>query len=452
MRPFIREMSAFAGIQMLLAGVFFGFFYRTDGGTAGALSTKYSILESTPPPRLVLVGGSNVWYGIDSPLLEHELGIRTVNMGICAPTTLDFQLAITRSRLRNGDVVVVSPEYHSWWLRYGDRPDNDLILQIVEQTPEALLYLDWNQTKTALDRLILGRLGYMFRKSVDAAIGRDGEPIEREFMNDHGDFIAHRRRPWPGGFPQNPLRNMPDEARVDRTVRSMNRFHDFCTEKGIRVFLSYPPLPEDYFEASSKVISVVRSQVEESVTIPFLDDPRSMTQPESRFYDSPYHPMFKGTLERTKALAESLREALDLHVSPQSLWLCRPGETVFLSDKRSEYYLLDGWRQFEPNGRRSMSANAEIQFDLEVVMDAHFELQWRTLGNPPTDAIDVFLNERPLVTLTGPGADETVSLFEMPSDRLGTHNLLTFTRSGEDATELAVEVDWFRTVIRSRSE
>jgi hypothetical protein len=437
---------AFAGVQVVLAGVVFGLFYHRSGGTAAALNAKFEILDSTPSPRVVLVGGSNVWYGIDSPMLEHELGQPAINMGICAPTTLEFQLAITESRLRKGDVVVISPEYHSWWLRYSDRPDNDLILQIIENTPEVVFDIDWDQMKTILDRLLLGRVGYMLRESVASALNRDGPSPERNFMNGRGDFIIHRRRPWPGGFPQRPLRRIPEEDRIRRTVGVVNRFHASCMDRGVQVFLSYPPLPEEYFAASADVIAFLRERIEPTVTVPFIDEPSMMTQPAERFYDSPYHPMFEGTLERTGVLARSLASALDVRLNPISMWNYRFGETILCSAADAEYFLLDGWGQQESDGCAAMGDVAVIQFDLDRSEDCELYLRWRGRQSPSPARVEVTLNGRLVGSLIAETTGWTESSLPVPAAILASTNRLAFTTPEGTRGDLDLKVAWFRLV------
>ena len=49
---------------------------------ARATLLKHERLSSLPGKKIVLVGGSNLSYGIDSPLIERETGCPAVNMGL----------------------------------------------------------------------------------------------------------------------------------------------------------------------------------------------------------------------------------------------------------------------------------------------------------------------------------------------------------------------------------
>jgi hypothetical protein len=78
---------------------------------SGAL--KLSLLKNTPSPRIIIAGGSNVAWGIDSELIEREMGIPVINDG------LDAHLGIAplnelKNYIQPRDIIVVSLEYYNF--------------------------------------------------------------------------------------------------------------------------------------------------------------------------------------------------------------------------------------------------------------------------------------------------------------------------------------------------
>lgn len=68
----------------------------------------------TQSPRLVFAGGSSVMYGIDAQLMEQELGVRAINLGLpdalgSEANYIDFLLP----RVRSGDIVIYTSIH--WW-------------------------------------------------------------------------------------------------------------------------------------------------------------------------------------------------------------------------------------------------------------------------------------------------------------------------------------------------
>ena len=76
----------------------------------GALNEKYDRLHSIDEPKLVVVGGSSVVFGVDSELIEKYTGMPVVNFGLYAALGTKLMLDLSRSAIGEGDVVVISPE------------------------------------------------------------------------------------------------------------------------------------------------------------------------------------------------------------------------------------------------------------------------------------------------------------------------------------------------------
>ena len=77
----------------------------------GELKEKVRLLDETPSPRLILVGGSGAAFGVDSCLLEEALpDYHVVNFGMYAALGTSAMLDLSKSRVREGDLVILLPE------------------------------------------------------------------------------------------------------------------------------------------------------------------------------------------------------------------------------------------------------------------------------------------------------------------------------------------------------
>jgi hypothetical protein len=72
---------------------------------------KVKMLKTVPGPRLILIGGSNLAFGIDSAYLQNRLQMPVINMGVHIAFGLRYMLNQARPYLRSGDIVVIVPEY-----------------------------------------------------------------------------------------------------------------------------------------------------------------------------------------------------------------------------------------------------------------------------------------------------------------------------------------------------
>src|SRR5512140_975750 len=104
---------------------------KVDNDYIAAVLEKDRLIRSTPSPKIILVGGSNLAFGIDSRMMEDSLHVNVVNMGLYAKLGLRYMLAQVKPYIKKGDVVVVVPEYDQF---YGNFADGDNTLNT------ALLY------------------------------------------------------------------------------------------------------------------------------------------------------------------------------------------------------------------------------------------------------------------------------------------------------------------------
>jgi len=77
-----------------------------------ALADKYMTLTHTEGKRIILVGGSNLAFGIDSALIQEQFpGYSVVNMGSSVHHGMLSHFDILRANVREGDIVIFCPEY-----------------------------------------------------------------------------------------------------------------------------------------------------------------------------------------------------------------------------------------------------------------------------------------------------------------------------------------------------
>ncbi|MFZ4682369.1 MAG: hypothetical protein ACOYMS_07695, partial [Terrimicrobiaceae bacterium] len=72
---------------------------------------KDAIARETSSPRIILVGGSNVLYGLSARQISEALGVNAINYGTHAGLTLDYLLYKAKTIARSGDLVVLALEY-----------------------------------------------------------------------------------------------------------------------------------------------------------------------------------------------------------------------------------------------------------------------------------------------------------------------------------------------------
>jgi hypothetical protein len=67
--------------------------------------------EVQAPQRVIILGGSGAHYTVDAELMQQELGIPVINLGLDGPIGLNVLLPSTIEAIQPGDVVLLIPEY-----------------------------------------------------------------------------------------------------------------------------------------------------------------------------------------------------------------------------------------------------------------------------------------------------------------------------------------------------
>ncbi|MBQ9084322.1 MAG: hypothetical protein IJY24_01570, partial [Clostridia bacterium] len=81
-----------------------------DNVFVAELGHKYERLSSITEPKIAVVGGSSVAFGLDSELLSRYTGMEVVNFGLYATLGSKVMLDLSIDKMNAGDIVIFAPE------------------------------------------------------------------------------------------------------------------------------------------------------------------------------------------------------------------------------------------------------------------------------------------------------------------------------------------------------
>ena len=76
----------------------------------GELAAKYERLKDTDGAKIILIGGSNLAFGVDSATIEEYMNMPVVNFGLYATLGTKLMLDLSKANIDKGDIIVVCPE------------------------------------------------------------------------------------------------------------------------------------------------------------------------------------------------------------------------------------------------------------------------------------------------------------------------------------------------------
>lgn len=280
----------------------------TKDSLFAAIRDKHQLLDTRPSPKIVLVGGSNVVFGTNTPRIEQALGRPAINAGLHARLGLKFMLDDVADPLQSGDVLVVTPEYEqlTGWF-YGGR---ELTALLIDVYPEGRKHLSFSQAVVlsqfvpmhAASKLLHAR---WTDQGIQARYENPGI-YHRSSFNTHGDVIAHwseERRPFSPAAASTP--RTPDLP----AIHYLRDIHDALRQRGVRMILLPPGLQKTSFDNMRPIIDRLSELLQEE-GIPFAADPARYRLDDALCFDSPYHFTEQGVDQRTTLVIEDLKRLL----------------------------------------------------------------------------------------------------------------------------------------------
>lgn len=309
------------GLFLLLAilpalGVFA--LVRDGNDYSEATILKHRRLAETPGRRIVLVGGSNIAYGVDSAILEHETGYSVINMGMNGYLGVRYMLEEIKPFLRRSDIVLVAFEYDSFYKSVeGTAADQ---LMIVKANPGALRYLTWKQRVAAVEAIPYVAQQKILRLTREAIYASwsplrmklrpdlvvNDDPVLNDIeslagFNDHGDLVSHLGVEWPYELEDGiDLSHTPLNKEA---ITLLQRFGEEMRARDVEVLVSYTPVIRQFYDQHQRAIDDLHGLMKQSSSLVVPSPPEAFVYDKPLFFDTVYHLNGTGRALRSERLA-----------------------------------------------------------------------------------------------------------------------------------------------------
>ena len=298
----IRKMlilgSMVAGVMTLLALIF-----PADANNyLAAAGDKRHLLYSIDSPRIILMGGSNVAFSMDSEKISEQFEMPVINMGLHVDMGLRFMLNEVGPALRDGDVVVIFPEYENFYSISLDGRSTELGA-VIRFCPECISSISTPMqalnAAAGISQMLEGDFLRSFKSS------KPHEKIYfRQGFNQHGDMVAHLKQ-----VDKLKPNNHVSEIEVlpsNPAIELLNSFYQSHRADHIQIFVVFPAIPVDEYKNQEEKFTALYDLISAQLEIPFLGLPRDFLYPEDFFYDTVYHMNRTGRERHTLDVIEVL--------------------------------------------------------------------------------------------------------------------------------------------------
>lgn len=266
---------------------------------------KIRLAAETPSPKLMLVGGSNLAFSVDSEMLAQATGLPVVNMGLSKASGMPYMLAEAIPHVGAGDVVVIAFEYEMYYdLYYG----SEGMVVLLQHYPHLIKYVrtlgEWRNIISNFALIMQMKFNGYLRTGVPSL---ENEVYRRDGFNAYGDLTTHLDLETdldPRALFQE------DVPFREAAVEALNAFAETAQARGATVYLSYAPLYDAFFTDHQARIADTDRRLRQQLHFPVISRPEAYTFPLNQMYDTPYHLLREGRTGRTTQLLQDLQAAL----------------------------------------------------------------------------------------------------------------------------------------------
>ncbi len=275
------------------------------------LKDKHERLKTIEDEKIVLIGGSNLAFGIDSARLEQYVGMPVVNYGLYATIGTKAMLDLSRSYIGKGDIVVICPEtntqtYSLYYNAHSMWQALDCDLSMLRDVGTS----NFGKIAAALPAFAAEKWRFVRTNTKPSPSGI----YAKDSFNAYGDITVERPyNEMPIGYdPSMPVSLTPDLL-DEEFVRYLNAYADHCKRRGAAVYFGFSPINADAVVSTDADKAAFCAALTEQLTFPLLSNIDAYILDSDYFYDTNFHLNSVGALQRTSLLADDLLRVLGKH-------------------------------------------------------------------------------------------------------------------------------------------
>ncbi len=272
----------------------------------GVIQKKFDYLKNTEEKKIILIGGSNLSFGIDEEKIEEATGYAVANLGLHAGFGSVIPTELAKVNIGQGDIVLLAYEWGWHSNGYFDIFGTDLVMSGFDDRLDMYKLLPAEHYSK-----LLGYLGDNFKKklSYTPATGL----YSAESFDENGRMILDRPGTWmayEGNEDTYGRINLGDGNISQHSLDYLKDFKAFVEEKGAKVYFVAPPVYEGAVVSEAEIFSALLQQADEKLGIPYISNPQDYFFPNDYIFDTPYHCTSIGEAHRTQLLIQDLQKVL----------------------------------------------------------------------------------------------------------------------------------------------
>ena len=290
--------SAVVGYKVVVIG------NQYSGNYQASIIDKVNRLNSIDEPKIILVGNSNLAFGIDSERIEQEIGMPVVNLGLHGGMNNEFNEKVAKQNINEGDLVVVCYTSYS---DDGKITDPALAWITIEDN-----FNLWSLISVQNYPDMIWHYKEYFKDCYDLWKSESGNmyathSYSRDAFNEYGDVVVRT----PGGYAERSTIFNQTSLSVpginDTCINRLNRFNKYVLSKGADLAVAAYPVAYGEFTPSASEYETFQNELQNKLDFEVISDFTDYFIPYEYFYDTKYHLTDEGVDIRTEQLIKDIK-------------------------------------------------------------------------------------------------------------------------------------------------
>jgi hypothetical protein len=271
------------------------------GNYQAALIDKVERLQGIDEPKIILIGNSNVCFGINSEMIEEEFNMPVVDMGLHGGLGNAFHENMVKLGVSEGDIVIIS---HSSYFDDDTISDPDLAWITVELHKELWGVIRLKDMLTMLRAYpTYLKNAYNLKKTGENGnIAPDETCYSRSAFNKYGDI--YRRFSDTYEFTETSV-GVP--AINDICIERINKLNRYINKQGATLLIAGYPIGYGEYTPDKSEFDEFENELREKVDCDVISHFTDYFIPYDLFYNTNLHLTEEGAEIRTTQLITDLR-------------------------------------------------------------------------------------------------------------------------------------------------
>lgn len=313
----------------------------------GEMPVKFDRLTTIDEPKVVIVGGSSVAFGLDSAALEETVGMPVVNYGLYATLGTKFMIDTSKAGIGEGDIVILAPEVNEQ--TYSLYFNSEAVWQAMDGDLSMLRYIpyaNWGKLAGGLWNYAGTKYSYI---RDDYTLSPSGIYAFSSF-DEYGDIAYGREfNIMVGDYDPTQLLTFDLSLLDEDFIDYVNDYAAWCEKRGAKLYFGFSPMNAAAVTATDEEILTWYSTLATMLDCDMLSDVRDYIMDAQYFYDTNFHLNDTGVTVRTHRLGEDLLRTFG-DKTPTTMFLPaapkRPNDYFSIADADD----TTGYFRYEDNG------------------------------------------------------------------------------------------------------